>query len=518
VPILPAVPVPAFQLTPRPFEAVGIDRTAYLPVIEGLCRFLATLQDDRGAIIDPIVKVECQYSTPYFAFGVGVLVGAGHAPELLAGGIRAMDHATCCFAGGSDTIPQRHGEFFLAYLPAALEPYRPLIAAELWETWRERLKLPLDQVIQGPDNNWRTYAMRGEWLRASLGLADPAAATAFVTRGWRDPGNGETAQRDRIVPDLWNLYQDGQTDPQSHAVEAVGRLNLLGLVEAGFDGPDAAEILACAERGTLTSLLLQSPDGQCPPNGRTDDHVFNDVLYQAAFEIMAERALKLGELELAARYRRAALLSFKSLARWRRTDGEWAGSFTVTKNRFPPEERVGYQPASQVTNYNGALVAHLADCYLEQGSEIPELPAPCEVGGYAFATDEKFASAVANAGGMQLFAALRGDTEPKFDHCWTPLGVNRFSRAGWDGRLGPGDGVRDAKTGRGVSFGPTWFEDGHWVRIADVPHRYRGHFSVEFVHPLLVRCAINYRPLDGTGPTFHHGFVVTPDGVLANLV
>lgn len=55
------------------------------------------------------------------------------------------------------------------------------------------------------------------------------------------------------------------------------------------------------------------------------------------------------------------------------------------------------------------------------------------------------------------------------------------------------------------------------MRMADVPERYRGRFSAQFVHPLLVRCAIDYAPINGVGPTFRHEFLLTPDGVLASL-
>jgi hypothetical protein len=53
--------------------------------------------------------------------------------------------------------------------------------------------------------------------------------------------------------------------------------------------------------------------------------------------------------------------------------------------------------------------------------------------------------------------------------------------------------------------------------MAEVPGRYRGEFSAQFAHPLLVRCAIDYRPTAGGGPTFQHEFVLTPDGILATL-
>ncbi len=507
-----SLPRLAFHLTARPWKPLNIPRDACLDAIEGLCRFTIQHQDARGAVIDPFLHREHQYSTPYFAFAVGALVHAGRAQDLLPAGIRAMDHATACFAKGSVGIPDQHGEFFIPSLTGALELYEGHVQAEKMALWRQHMGTPIEQLVRGPNNNWRTYAMRGQWMRSKLGLAERDKAISFIEDAWHN-----ATQQQRIGPDKWSLYQDHQTDPESHAVEAVGRGNLLGLIAQGYNGKSGQEIQRLVERGTAVSLLLQDPSGQCPPNGRTDDHVFNDVLYQLCFDVMAERAARGGDQRLAGQYRHAAMLSFQSIGRWRRADGAWAGSYFITKNRFDPADRVGYQPASNYGNYSGAVMLHLAEAYLARATDIPEQPAPVEIGGYAFATDGKFASAVANAGGMQFFAALRGDTQKVYDQYWTALGVERIGRVNWDTRLGPSDGIRDGKTGRGVSFAPTWLEDGNWVRLADVPQRYRGHFSVQFAHPLLVRCAIDYRPIKAPGPSFRHDFVLTPDGVLATL-
>jgi len=501
-----------FHLTARPWKPLALSRDKYLDAIEGICRFTVLNQDARGAVIDPFLHREHQYSTPYFAFAVGALVHAGRAADLLANGIRAMDHATECFAGGDPAIPDAHGEFFLASLPGALELYAPHVPAEKLALWRERMRTPREQLVRGGKNNWRAYAMKGEWLRSKLGLADRAQTLAFIEDSWL-----RAEQRARIVNDQWNFYQDHGTDPESHAVEGVGRGNLLALIDAGYDGPSNEEMRRCVERGSAVTLLLQDPSGQCPPNGRTDDHVWNDVLFQLCFEVMAETVRQSGNAWLAGQYRHAAMLSFSSIARWGRSDGPWAGSYFVTKNHFDPAKRVGYQTASNYGNYNGAVMIHLAEAFLARKSEIAEQPAPVEIGGYAFATDAKFASAVANAGGMQLFAALRGDTNKVFGRYWSALGVERFGRVNWDSRLGPSDGERDAATGRGVTFAPTWLENGQWVRLADVPERYHGRFSAQFVHPLLVRCAFDYSPVNGDGPSFRHDFLLTPDGILATL-
>jgi hypothetical protein len=509
------VPLAPFHLTARPWTPMKISRDAYLDSIEGICRFTAKHLGPDGEVIDPLLKREHQYSTPYFAFAVGTLVQAGRAKDLLPAGVAAMDHATACFAKGAQGIPDNHGEFFVPCLAGALDVYEKIVPPEKLEQWRSRMKLLIEQIGNGKTSNWRAYAMRGQWLRHKHGLVDRNTAIDYIEDSWR---NAE--QRERIGGDMWNLYQDHQTDPEPHAVEAVGRGNLLGLVENGYDGPSAGEMREMVERGTRVSMLLQDPTGQCPPDGRADCHVWNDVVYGLCFDVMAERAHRAGDKRLAGQYHRAAMLAFASKERWRHGDDDrdWAGSYYITKNRFDPRDRVGYQRASNIGNYNGAIMLHLAEAYLARQTDIAEEPAPTEIGGYAFATDQKFASAVANAGGMQMFAALRGDTKLVYDHYWTSLGVNRFSRAGWESRLGPSDGVRDAKTGRGVTFAPTWKEDGKWVRLADLPERYAGKFSVQFAHPLLVRCAIDYAPVaSASGPRFRHSFVITPDGVLARL-
>jgi len=510
---LPQVP---YHLTARPWRPLDIPPDAYLDVIEQLCHFSARYQEQGGAIIDPLLKREHQYATPYFAFAVGALLHAGRGHDLLQSGVRAMDHATACVARGHSGIPDGHGEFFLAPLTGALRLYEDHVPEEVLHRWRQRLHLPIQEVIQdirNRTNNWRTYAMKGEWLRYRAGLVDRRTAVAFIEDAWLN-----RTQRERITSDKWSLYQDWSSDPQSHAVEAVGRGNLLALAVSGYDGHSAEEIRRCVYSGTQTALLLQDPSGQCPPNGRTDNHVFNDVLYQLAFEIMAEEAAKQGDDRLAGQYRRAAGLSFRSIARWRRTDRPWTDSYSITKNHFDPPDRVGYQPASQYSNYTGAVMYHLAEAFLSHQTDLPESPAPAEIGGYALAMDPRFGSAVANAGGMHIFANLRGDSVPKYGVYWTSLGVVRFARMGWDSRLGPSDGVYDATMRKGVTFGPTWLEGNRWVRLAEQAKHYRGTLRVDSVHPLLVRCSILYHCVTGIGgPAFSHDFVLTPDGVLATL-
>ena len=149
-------------------------------------------------------------------------------------------------------------------------------------------------------------------------------------------------------------------------------------------------------------------------------------------------------------------------------------------------------------------------------SDIEERPAPSEIGGYALTLDSEYSSVFANAGGLQVQANLRGQTAESSGNWWTPLGIVRISRTGWESRLGPSDGALTAEGG--VTFAPTFLENGRWLRMADLSARYEGIWSVAFVHPLLVRCAITYAPKPGqSGPTFRNELVLTPDGMLSGV-
>ncbi len=524
----PSPPLPSFHLTARPWKPLRTTPSDYLDAIEGLVRVAAQFQDSSGAIIDPYLHREHQYSTPYFAYALGTLIDAGLCHDLIDAGVRAMDKSLNDFSAGYSHIPDAHGEFYIAAVAEALELYQPYISPLKYQHWKSLASTPLTTIMRdqtGRLNNWRTYTMKGEWLRAKKGLVDSISAITYIEYNWLN-----TTQRARIFNDTWNLYQDWSSDPQSHAVEAVGRGNLTSLSLNGYNGPSANEIRQLILRGGQTSLLLQSPTGQCPPNGRTDNHVFNDILYQLIFEALAEESLKQGQHRMAGQYRRAALQAFQSIQRWKRDDDLWRGSFYITKNHYDPGKRIGYQPASQWGNYSGAMMFHLAEAYRTHISEIPQQPTPTEIGGYVLTTDPRFSTFVANAGGMQVFVNLRGDDVPKYDTYWSPLGVVRFSRTNWDDRLGPSDGGRqylsnDEKEGlsltaygTGVSFGPTWEYRGQWIRMADMARHYRAIVHTEFVHPLLVKFKLYYTYITGVGgPYFEQIFTVTPDGIFSQL-
>lgn len=354
--------------------------------------------------------------------------------------------------------------------------------------------------------NWAAIFMRGEWLQYREGLIPRSTAVADIEDAWTRTQNNPSR-----FSDIWGLYHDRSSTPDTMSVEAVGRGNLFALTHEGYDGPNAASLGETTERGGLTALLLQDPNGQAPAGGRTSDHVWVDLAYGNNMNAQARFTT---DPWLAGQLRRAANLAFLSARRWRRDDG----AYQVTKNFFDPSRRVGYQSASQFGPYNGAVMAQLSDSYAMMSHDIPEQPTPSEIGGYALALTDGFHTAFANAGGLQLEIDLEGEKAIEHGNRWSVLGVVRVSRAGWDARLGPSDGKLDPKTSQAISFAPTWVESGKWVTLGAKAGHYRGTFTTTFVNPALVIAQIIWAPVAGeAGSIFQQDLTLTPDGVLSRV-
>ena len=525
-----AAPEVRFHLTARPWTPLEDPRDRLLDRLEEIVRAIATLQrydaarpDDanNGAIRDPFNNTEVQYSTPYFTFAAATLLAQDRAPDLLVPAIRAMDRCTQDISDGKAT--DNHGEFFVAPMMKAwrlfvsLQARHPAeLSAEKLRLWRERLSLPRERFLNlGVKQNWRTYASKGEWLRQREGFI--ADGTAWIEGNWTRASEGGQRERFRRAEDKKGqtpplfLYHDDTGTPETFAYNGGAAGNLLDMLENGYDGPSAGEMRGLLRRNLSVCLLLMGGSGEAPAGGRTGDHVWNDIVYANDYEMMAEAAWREGDAFRAGQFRRAARLAFRSAWRFQQEPG-W---LSVTKNLFPPALKTRYASYSALTNYNGYAEIHTAEAFFNRRSAIPEQPAPAEIGGYALTLPESYANTFLNAGGLQLQLCTRGQTDNYAGVQWSTLGLVRFSRPGWDSRLGPGDGAATVKFDNGASFSPVFLENGAWTHVCQQPARYAASFTAEFVHPLLVRGACTFAPRPGqSGPAFTMKITLTPDGVL----
>lgn len=542
---LPDVP---WHLTARPWQPVNQPRGELLDKVENIVNALAPYQywnaanpgDVRnGEITDPYRGSEWQYATPYFAFASAMVVSEGRSPQLLTAAIRAMDHATADIAGLDDRnedggkANDNHGEFFCAPMVKALRLLTamqqtgafPALTPELIQKWRTRMGASRDTFLNFNNlNNWRTYASKGEWLRAQEGLIPKADAVSWIESNWLTSAGGN--QRGRFVRDrdtlglspYFLIYHDDDPGPRQNFAYLGGATgNLTDMIANGYDGPSRDEMAATLDYGARSSLLLMAGNGDAAASGRTGDHVWNDIVFGNLFDRAAERAKTAGNMRLAGQFRRAAMLAFRSAWRFQQEQG----FFSVTKNQFHPSLNVYYADWSALTNYNGYVEIHTAESYQNRVSVIPEHPTPAEIGGYSAILDSQFAHVFLNAGGHTVQLCTDGSTAANNtgNQLWHTLGIARFSRPGWDTRLGPGDAWTRLDLTQAISFSPAFLEGGAWKAVAQLPGRFVGRFTPEFTHPLLVRGTLRIAPRAGqTGPTFDLKITVTPDGTLVDTV
>jgi hypothetical protein len=400
----------------------------------------------------------------------------------------------------------------------SLQSKYPEITSERLKIWKERMKTPRKVFMNmNVKQNWRTFAMKGEWLRQQDGYISDGVD--WNEENWTQAGEG--FQRERFRRDLdkyhlnpnFFLYHDDTADPETFAYNGATTANLLDMLENGYHGPSAAEMRGIIEHDLRSSLLLMSGSGEAPAGGRTGEHIWDDTIYANAFEWMAGVSQREGDLRRAGQFRHAVQLLLKSHERFQQENG-W---FSITKNLFPPSLKNCYATWSGVANYEGFTLACCSETLLAHKTEIAEQPTPGEIGGYAVKLDPSFANVFLNAGGMQAQICTRGETDKYGGVQWHTLGITRFSRAGWDGRLGPGAGHVNPDFSDGVSFSPVFLEDGKWTRVCLEPKRFEGSFKAEFVHPLLVRGTCTIAPVSGqAGPTFAMHLTLTPDGALVD--
>jgi len=520
-----------WHLTARPWQPVNAAESELLDQMERAITAMAPLQywneaDPKdlknGAIIDPYDHKELQYGTPLFAFNVATLLTKGRAGALVEPAARAMDRCTLNISTGPAV--DWHGEFFCAPMVKAIrllesvKSKHPEISTERLKIWKERMRAKREGFMNMKvKQNWRTFAMKGEWLRQQDGYISDAVK--WNEANWTQASEG--GQRERFRRDLdkyglkphFFLYHDDTANPETFAYNGATTANLLDMLEGGYDGASAKEMREIIAHNLHSSLLMLSGSGEAPGGGRTGEHIWDDSIYANAFQLMSEVTLREGDERLAGQYRHAVQLLLKSHARFQQE----SGLFSITKNAFHPNLKNRYASWSGVANYEGFTLACLSETLLATKNNIAEKPVPSEIGGYVATLDPSFANVFLNAGGMQAQLCTRGETDKYGDVQWHVLGITRFSRTGWDGRLGPGAGHVKPDFSDGVSFSPVFMEDGKWKRVCLEPKRFEGSFKPEFVHPLLTRGTFTIAPVSGqSGPTFAMHLTLTPDGALVD--
>ncbi len=364
----------------------GLTRSDYLRIIAEGIAYFRTLQTLTGAIIDPYLEKECFYSTPCFAYAAALAGDATGDCDLIEQAALAFDCASAALA--QRNAPSHHEDFFPSPLAHAFPLLVPHVANERARRWRAELggMNPFTTYTRpggglSPGTNWNCLALAGDFLLHQQGIRT-------------DPGYSENSLKGQglVFQNEFGLYAEG---PMTY--DAFPRAWLGDMLASGYRGAAAEDLVEALDRGALTSLLMQSANGEAPCGGRSSHHQWSDALTTAIFEMAAARYARSGDLSLAATFKRAARRAYAAVLAWQRPSGEcW-----IVKNRADPAMRLGSENYSIHTTYNLLMLTAFGFAYEHAATteHLAERATPAETGGHAVVLGEPFHKVVAAAAG-----------------------------------------------------------------------------------------------------------------------
>jgi hypothetical protein len=406
-----------------PLTPTGFTKKTYLDTMSGVVDWFLSYQNTTtGAIIDPITHVEEEYATPCWAHAAATLVVyGGRAGDLLGPACLAL---SSCIRELSHTVGQGQGcasghcDFFMVPVMKALDLLSPLAPPDTVAAWEAGLKNLSYASFEFPGNNWEVVAATGEYAR-------------IVKKGWAiNPSLNWTFWEGRIgrlaSMGYWGaegvfLDNIGASPlPSPMAYDAFGSSYPAVLLAEGYNATGVyRKFLAETQvRGLWTRASYQSPLGEQPVGGRSNQHQFAEATLCAVAELYAGALAASGDAGSACQAKRAAALYHRSVRRWVRPDG----ALQITKNWFLNASlRFGYMSYSFFSNYNTLPMSWLALAYEYAEDGVGECAGIADVGGAAFAVENpNMPKVYASVAGT--YVELNGGADPAFD----ASGFNRF--------------------------------------------------------------------------------------------
>ncbi len=433
----------------RNFQPSHHKRNDYLRIIAGQVKAMLKYQNSDGRIIDPVDKVEKYYTTPCYAHSVAVLASSGYSTdkEMIESGMKALDIALKDMKEAK--APGGHGDFFTWPALLAYEQFLPVASRTRIDKWKSDIRAiqpgKLYAAYGKLEGNWGLVNTAGEFLRARNGFTSMDYVDQML--------EGQNLNFTELG--MYNEYGD----PLPY--DLFPRHYLSGMLQMGYTGEQADRLRDILWKGAWTSLFMQSPFGELPTGFRSSHHIWNEAEQCVIFEMYASAYARSGLKKEAGAFKRAAMLSMGSMSEWIREDG----SGYIVKNRYPIENKHGYEVYSVHTCYNMLATSMLALAWQYTDDTIEELPSPADVGGFVIPILKPFHKVFANANGTYL------EYETKGDNKYNPTGLVRTHIKGANPQLGPSNGLAPYFSGEGVNIatGPSWqLSDGSWTSLAEL--------------------------------------------------
>ncbi len=441
----------------RPTET-GLNSLSYIEAIEGSVSFFKTLQDNAGAIIDPIKGHEFQYATPCYAYAAALIGTIRNDPELLESAVKAFDWSSHCLL--LRKAASQHEDFYTSPLAHAYSLLSKIVSQEKIELWKETFSKidPFETYRHpiggsgGPGSNWNCKSLAGEYLLIKQGLRTSSAYAkiSLLAQG-------------RMFNNEYGLYSEGP-----FVYDIFPRAWLYDVLHE-IETEDGIHLGPVLDRGAITSLFIQSPTGGIPAGGRSGQHLWGDALQCLTFEVAADRWNRKGQPIVAGIFKRAARIALRSLAHWKRDSGE----YSVVKNNFSPSVGHGFEKYSSHSQYNLLLLTILGYAYEHSLSteSTKETYTPAECGSHTVELPDPFNTFFASSDGTSV------QVQKKSYKGQTPRGpVCMQIRGSHPSLILAEGGVSDPQYNLdGLNFGDmvveaTWLKDGSAHSFSNMKH------------------------------------------------
>ena len=257
--------------------------------------------------------------------------------------------------------------------------------------------LPSDKAY-----NWCVYGSASECARLMTGLG------------------GDRLYADRYLDDQLR-YFDGNgmyKDPDQPIVyDIVTRLQFMAALDFGYDGPVRERIEEELLKSALPTLWMQTVTGEIPYGGRSNQFLHNDTFYAAVFEYYATWMKQRGDMEMASRFKAAAIRTKKSLEYWLAQE-----PIRHIKNHYPQDSGYGCEVYAYFNKY---MVTTGSWAYLAwRFADDSIVPAKDMEPANTFVSSDDFHIVVMNAGGYTV--QFDTNTNGSYDS----NGIGKIQKAG----------------------------------------------------------------------------------------
>lgn len=352
-----------------------------------------------------------EHGFPRLTSNIGILLSHGRCPELKSLFLEMMDF--CC-----TEIPRVRAanDFSVREVVCCIRECEAAgsVDPERIKFWKSELS-KIDPYscynvyatsAESDVKNWALFTGVSEFYRLSAGIGGDIE---FVET--------QISSQLKWIDDC-GMYMDARGDIHHPTVyDLVARGLFVMLLNEGYRGRYYYDIDLLLRRAALFDLKMQSPNGEIPYGGRSNQFLHNEPWLCAVLEYEAKRYAMEENLALAAEFRSAIRRALCVTEKWL----EKRPLYHI-KNRYPIDTRFGCERYAYFDKYMITAASNLYAAYSAcDGRE--NIPANPDVKPRVFATTEHFHKMFLKAGGYGIEIDINAD--PHYDSS----GVGRVHKA-----------------------------------------------------------------------------------------